>query len=376
MNSPWWRAVLLLALLLISSSAHAHKPSDSYLLFSRSDGGLSARWDIPLRDLDSAVGLDNDGSGDVTWGELRAADAMVKAYAGDALQLVTPRGACAATFGETQVISHSDEAYAALGIDFACPGGTDTVRIHYDLLFGLDAQHRGIMRLADGDAAPIILTKQRRDADLSLARAGGGQSFFAIVALGVQHILEGYDHLLFLLVLLLPAVLRREQGRWLAARDFRGVLGDVLRIVTAFTAAHSLTLGLAAAGVISLPSRFVESAIALSVILAALNNLFPLVRSERWLAAFALGLLHGFGFASALSEIGLSQASFARTIFGFNLGVELGQLAVVLLLLPLMHYVRRSSRYEALGLRLGSTLVLLVSGVWFVERAFDLRILS
>src|SRR5687767_13146924 len=120
MNSPWWRAVLLLALLLISSSAHAHKPSDSYLLLSQSDGGLRARWDIPLRDLDSAVGLDNDGSGDVTWGELRAADAMVKAYADDALQLVTPRGACAATFGETQVISHADEAYAALGIDFAC----------------------------------------------------------------------------------------------------------------------------------------------------------------------------------------------------------------------------------------------------------------
>jgi hypothetical protein len=374
MMSWWSRLATLLALLLLAPLARAHKPSDSYLLFEGSGGKLSARWDIALRDLDDAVGLDSNADGAVTWGELRAADAMVKAYAGDALHLSTRAGACTTSFGATQIAAHSDGAYAALAPTFDCPGPPSVVRLHYDLLFALDAQHRGVVRLTQG-SAPIILTKDRREAELGLS-ASATQSFFSLVRLGVRHILEGYDHLLFLLVLLLPAVLRREGGRWLAARDFRGVFADVVRIVSAFTLAHSLTLGLAAGGLISLPSRFVESAIALSVVLAALNNLFPLVRSERWLAAFGLGLLHGFGFASALSDIGLSAASFARTVFGFNLGVELGQLGVVLLLLPLIHYVRRSSRYESWGLRFGSSLVLVISSVWLVERAFDLKIIS
>jgi hypothetical protein len=369
----WLRLPLCLALLLVATSAWAHKPSDSYLLLQGSAGRLEARWDIALRDLDAALGLDTDGDGKISWGELKTADAMVKAYAGDGIELRTPSGPCAETFGSTQVITHADGAYAALQLELRCPDPDVSPRLRYDLLFELDAQHRGIV--TTGTGAPVVLTKARRVAQLGLAPTGL-RGFFAIVRLGVEHILVGFDHLLFLLALLLPAVLRREGKRWVAARDFRGVLSDVLRIVTAFTVAHSLTLGLAAAGLVSLPPRFVESAIALSVVLAALNNLWPVVRSERWLAAFGLGLLHGFGFASALADIGLSAATFARTVFGFNLGVELGQLAVVLLLLPLLHWARRSTRYQDWGLRVGSAGVLFISCVWLVERAFDLKLIS
>jgi hypothetical protein len=179
---------------------------------------------------------------------------------------------------------------------------------------------------------------------------------------------------LFLFALLLPAVLKRKNGHWLPAADFRSVLMDVLRTVTAFTIAHSLTLALSAAHWVVLPSRFVESAIAASIVLAALNNLVPVIDADRSLA-FGLGLLHGFGFAAVLSDVGLSGQSFVRTLFGFNLGVELGQLAVVVATLPLLHLLRRSRHYPSIGLPIASGAVMIVACVWFAERAFDLKLI-
>jgi hypothetical protein len=364
-----------LALLLIGSAASAHKPSDSYLKLRSDENGVSGRWDIALRDLDDVLDLDQNADREVTWGELRRAAPRIETYARASLTASNAGGPCRVSFGEIAVIAHSDGSYAALPLRFGCTGRADRLRLHYQLLFDRDAQHRGVVQLEDGAAAPIVLTKSRRELALELAPAPHS-SLLALLRLGIEHICQGYDHLLFLLALLLPAVLRRDGDRWLPAEDFRTSLSDIARIVTAFTLAHSLTLGLAAAGWIALSPRFVESAIALSVVLAALNNLFPLVKSERWLAAFSLGLLHGFGFAATLADAGTSGSSFGRTLLGFNLGVELGQLAVVLLLLPILFGLRRSPRYPRLGLGLGSSAVLLVSAIWLVERAFDVRIIS
>jgi hypothetical protein len=239
-------------------------------------------------------------------------------------------------------------------------------------LFDIDAQHRGVLRYTDdGKMQPFVFSKARRELTLSHV----APRFTAIVRLGIEHILSGYDHLLFLTALLLPSVLRRRDGKWIPAPNFRAVLGDVLRTVTAFTLAHSLTLALSAAHWVVLPSRFVESAIAASIVLAALNNLFPVLDADRSLA-FGLGLLHGFGFAAVLSDVGLSGQSFVRTLFGFNLGVEIGQLAVVTAMLPGLYWLRRSRHYPRVGLPLASVAVALVACVWLVERAFNLKIIS
>src|SRR6478735_4332079 len=199
-----WASLLvaILAALSFARPAFAHKPSDSYLLLRAEDGGASGRWDIALRDLDDALGLDLDADGAVTWGELRAAAPRIEAYARASLRGSTVGGDCRLDFGKLAVIAHSDGAYAALPLSFACPGDAQRLRLHYELLFALDAQHRGVVRLADTAEAPILLTKTRRDVELEL---GGGRkgSLAAMVALGVDHILHGYDHLLFLLALLL-----------------------------------------------------------------------------------------------------------------------------------------------------------------------------
>jgi hypothetical protein len=147
----------------------------------------------------------------------------------------------------------------------------------------------------------------------------------------------------------------------------------VLKIVTAFTVAHSLTLSLAALGMVKLPVRLTESAIALSVALAAANNLWPLIRERGWMVAFAFGLVHGFGFATALSDLGLAKGALALPLIGFNLGVEIGQLAIVAVFLPAAFALRRTWLYQDPLLRFGSALIVVVATAWCAERALDVK---
>jgi hypothetical protein len=170
-------------------------------------------------------------------------------------------------------------------------------------------------------------------------------------------------------------VLLRRDRAWQAAESFRGAFLDVAKIVTAFTVAHSITLTLAALEIVALPSRWVESAIALSVVLAAVNNVMPVVSHGRWLAAFGFGLIHGFGFAGALRDLGLPTGSLALSLFGFNAGVELGQLAIVAAFLPVAFRLRDTWAYRRVVLAGGSALIATIAGIWLVERAFNLAIL-
>jgi hypothetical protein len=182
--------------------------------------------------------------------------------------------------------------------------------------------------------------------------------------------------MLFLCALLLPAVLARRAGQWQAVAGFGAAFREVLKVVTAFTLAHSITLSLAVLGVIAVPSRLVESAIALSVIAAALNNLFPLISRRLWAVAFAFGLVHGLGFANVLTELGLPRDALAVSLVSFNLGVEVGQLAVVGALLPPAYFWRRSWVYPRLVLGAGSLAIAAIAAVWLIERSLDLRIFS
>jgi hypothetical protein len=211
---------------------------------------------------------------------------------------------------------------------------------------------------------------------LQVAAPSRWRQFSDYVRHGVWHIWIGFDHILFLVSLLLPAVLVRQEGRWQGRDTLRASVMDVLKIVTAFTLAHSLTLTLAALGALSLPSRLVESAIAASVVLAALNNLWPLVHRWRALVAFAFGLIHGFGFASVLADLGLPQGALVLSLVGFNVGVEVGQLAIVAAFLPLAYVLRRGLFYRRAVLAGGSALIAAIAMVWLAERALDLKLLA
>ena len=366
-----------LALALLAGAAQAHKPSDSYLALTVQDGRLRGQWDIALRDLDLAVGLDADGDGRITWGEVRAQHGAIAAYAMSRLQVQADGQPCTLTVGPQQVDEHTDGAYSVLPLQLACAvAAPKALILHYTLLADLDPQHRGLLNLTvDGASRSAILGPQAPLQSFTLASFSRWQAFADYVREGVWHIWIGFDHILFLLSLLLPAVGLWARRRWQPVDRIGQAVVEVLRVVTAFTLAHSITLSLAVLGLVSLPSRVVESSIAASVVLAALNNVWPVFHGRRWMVAFAFGLLHGFGFASVLVDLGLPQGALAVALAGFNVGVELGQLAIVAAFLPLAYALRRSWFYRRAVLVGGSLLIAVLAGVWLAERALDLKLM-
>lgn len=370
------RGWLFALLLLCSLPVLAHKASDSYLVLDVKGRDVSGQWDIALRDIDFALGLDRDGNGEITWGELRARHADIAAWALAGLS-VQRGGDCKLAVADHLVDAHTDGAYAVLRLAGACPAGGGDLQLDYRLLFDLDALHRGLLRLGlDGTTQTAILSPQRAQQKFAAGEASRLAAFGQYLVEGIWHIWIGFDHILFLLSLLLPAVLVHEARLWRGVANFRQALVEVLWVVTAFTVAHSITLSLAALGLISLPSRLVESAIAASVVLAAANNLKPLVEHRRWMVAFGFGLIHGFGFASVLAELGLPQETLVLSLLGFNLGVEIGQLAIVAVFLPLAYALRATPFYRRVVFVGGSLATLTIALIWFVERAFDLKLIS
>ena len=371
----WLTSGFILAL-MFSLPAQAHKPSDSYLTLRADQTGIHGQWDIALRDLDFAIGLDEDDNGELTWDEVRSKHADIAAYALARLKVTAGNQPCPLTARQQLIDQHSDGAYTVLLFDGSC--NAEKIKVQYQLFFDLDTQHKGLLRLVNQKNATTsaIFSPEQDSQEFVVAEVNQWQQFSDYIFHGIWHIWIGFDHILFLLSLLLPAVLVLRAGKWEAASSFKAAAIDVLKIVTAFTVAHSITLTLAALNILALPSRLVESAIAASVVLAALNNLLPLFQGRRWLVAFTFGLIHGFGFASVLADLGLPQSALMLALVGFNLGVEIGQLAIVAGFLPLAYLFRRHWFYRRAIVQLGSGLIILIALIWFIERAFNMRLIS
>jgi hypothetical protein len=361
-----------LVLCLPCARAAAHKPSDSYLRIIGGAEHLSAEWDIALKDLEFLIGLDANQNGEITWGELKSQRQAIAAHALSRLRIAADGQTCNLQVAELLVTQHSDGAYAVLSLKTDCPGNAAVLDIHYNLLFDVDPTHRGLVLFTgEGGASTHVLSPTAPTIELRTGETALWASFADYVREGVWHIWIGYDHILFLLSLLLPAVLVRRDGGWQPVEEFRPACISVLKIVTVFTLAHSITLWLAVMEYVTLPSRLVESTIALSIVITALNNLWPVLPISGWAIAFVFGLVHGFGFANVLIDLGLTDVTLALSLLGFNIGVELGQMAIVLVFFPLAFLVRNTFFYERLVFRTGSLLIALVAGLWMYERVFN-----
>lgn len=362
-----WKLALLIAALLVSASAGAHKASDSYLQLGAGERGLAVRWDIALRDLEAAVALDADEDGRLTWGEVRVAWARIDAYALPRLQI----DGCPLRIVGRGLERRLDGAYAALRLASDCVVGSALPVIHYSLLREIDPTHRGIARIERlGQPSMVRLLEPT---EVVTAPASDRLEF---VRDGVRHILTGYDHVLFLLCLLLPAVMRRSPGGgWQPVERLSQAVMPVVGIVSAFTLAHSITLGLAAARLVSLPAALIEPAIAVTIVLAALDNIWPVFPVRRVIVTFCFGLIHGFGFAGVLGELNLPAAQFAWALLEFNLGLELGQLAIVVLATAALFALRARPAYRPIVVRGGSLAAIGVGVLWLVERTANVSLL-
>lgn len=352
-----------------AAPAWAHRPSDAQLRLALDGAAVTGTLDVAVRDLDEVLVLDGDGDGALTWGELTAEAPRIAAYVTARLAIASTdtgaagaESACPLRLGAPALVDLSDGTYYSLPLTAACARRPDALAITYALLFDVDPQHRGLVHL---DGQVVIV----RDAAPVRVVPGEPTSIAAFVREGVWHIWIGLDHVLFLLCLILPAVFPRRGGVAGPAASLRGVAIEVLEIVTAFTLAHSITLVLAAAGLVQLPARLVETLIALSVLAAAVNNLVRVV-DARWAVAFALGLLHGFGFSSVLVDLGLPSSQLIGSLLGFNLGVELGQAAIVVVALPLLYAIRRTVAYQAV-LYAGSAAIAALAALWSYQRWFE-----
>ena len=372
-----WRCRRSLGLLLALwvSAAWAHKPSDSYLTLTLPAGSnvLQGQWDVALRDLDFVLALDTNRDGAITWGELKASRARISNYVFAHLSLAAigrgDRGVCRPRLTGLLVDEHVDGRYAVLRFSADCGLVPAQLTVRYQLLFEVDPTHRGLLQvIGSGHEQAEVLSRGSPTVSLDVTAPGRWQQFRDFVDEGIWHILKGYDHILFLLTLLFPAVVRLGRSGWEPRESLRDAALDVLQVVTAFTLAHSLTLSLAVLGVVHLPARWVECAIAATVLLGALNNLRPVIVSRRWLVAFAFGLVHGFGFASVLADLGLHGANLALSLVGFNLGVELGQMLIVLVVLPLAFLLRHTLLYRRAFMPAGSLAIGLLAGYWLVVR--------
>ena len=376
-------ALFSVAALCIAPLAHAHKASDSYLSLKVEGAKVTGQWDIALRDLDLVLELDRNGDSVIDWGEVRSRHTEIAAYALQNLDLKSGSSVCPMTVGDQLIDSHSDGAYAVLKLSATCPNAVEALTVIYRLLFEVDAQHRGLLKLEtsgkDGNDSPQVVSAvfpaDHGTQTFTLASGSTLAQLGTYIADGVKHIAIGFDHILFLVALLLPAVFTREGRRWVPVADIRTALWSVLKLVTAFTIAHSITLSLASLDVVRLPSRLVESLIAASVLATALDNVWPFLPRKRWLVAFAFGLIHGFGFASVLADLNLPNSSLVLSLLGFNIGVEIGQLILVAIVVPLAYLLRGTRAYPRLALQTGSVMIAAVSLGWLLERSLNLQLM-
>jgi hypothetical protein len=369
------KTLCIFLLCLCPALSFAHKPSDSYLSINIQNNQLSGRWDVALRDLDFAMGLDNNDDGAITWGELRSKIAEINQYVFSRLQLNANNKTCSQQQTDIKVDEHTDGKYAVLFFNGNCGvSNIAEIMIGYRLFADLDPQHRGLLNLTVGNVsstAVLIPGKPARVFDISANRMPWKEAQDFIYE-GIWHIWIGFDHILFLFSLLIPSVMVYQSARWQPVAHFNNAFFDVLKVVTAFTLAHSITLSLAVLDVIDLPSRWVESCIAASVILAALNNIYPLFTGKRALLAFTFGLVHGFGFAAVLTDLGLNQSSRLWSLLGFNLGVEIGQFVLVMIFLPIAYQFSRFPLYKPIVLKSCSLGIAGLASLWLLERAFDI----
>jgi hypothetical protein len=380
----WLQILAALGALAFAPTAAPHAASTAYLdldVVAGHGNVVALQWAVALRDLDAVLDLDANGDGQLTWSEVTARQADIEALARAVVRVARPDGsACPLAPDAPRWAQLESGSYLVLPARAACAAPVDRVRVDYRFLAQIDATHRALLT-GPGAASPQPLAPGQQ-ADVALAAspandAGAGSARFgALLADGIAHILGGPDHLLFLVALLLPAVVTRKDGRWTPRAGLKPAVIEVAWIATAFTVAHSITLGLASFHVVAVPARVIEPLIAATVLTAALNNLRPIVTQRLAAVAFSFGLVHGFGFAEVLAPLALPARDLALALLGFNLGVELGQLAIVACVFALLALARRWRGYPRWVLGAGSAVLALTAATWLVERVFDVPLFA
>jgi hypothetical protein len=326
-----WPLVMSLAV-LFATAANAHETTRSYLALTRDGPDVTAGLRVAFRDIEVAVWLDDNLDGQITWAETMARLPAVQAYVLANIDLMAG-GPCTLTAQEAGVSASGGIDYLELALAGTCPDATVPLIAQSRLFDGIDPDHRLFLSAQTGGVATnAVLGNDAPRAQLDGDTGGAFGAFATYFRMGMAHLAGGADHLLFLLVLMLPAVSTPGNAR-------RAAMG-VLLAVTGFTLAHALTLTAATLQVLRPPTGVIEVLIALSIVVTAVDNIRPFVPAPRAAVAAFFGLIHGFGFATVLGGLDVSGGQLVLALVGFNLGIEAAQVAAVLTVMPALYMLR------------------------------------
>lgn len=379
----------------LAVTAEAHEPNHSYLYMRIYGDAIGGRVEVTGADINKFLGFDIQE--ELQEEEIAKYLPKLQAYIKSKVNFSSGANQYSINFSEPEILA-LNETVDFLRCHFDL-GGVDVMpeqlKIDYNVFIEESELQRGILITEYNWKAGIInnqamighaFGRDNTSTTVTLADKGIWKGFWALVKLGMWHIWIGLDHILFIVALILPAVVRRISDKqneqmvetvdesyskeWVPVAKFKPAFLYIIKIVTFFTLAHSITLALAALEIVTLPSRWVETIIAVSIALAALHNITPIFKAKEWLIAFIFGLFHGFGFASVLGEKGLSGDFMVLSLFGFNIGVEIGQVLIICAVFPVLYLLRRFKIYPKI-LLFGSVLLILIALYWSVERGFD-----
>lgn len=376
---------MFIASVSTSSSVYGHSVGESYIYLKVYENKLTGIFHITLRDLNNALGLQTP---DVQINENNVTDRIseIHSYYNEKVQFFDKDNVLPIRFTGLDMLRFK---YTWVLTEFVIIENATTpevIGIDYKVLFDKDPDHVALLAIEhfwnasifknEGQVALTFSPDHHRQ-ELSFSDYSVFTGFVGVVKLGMKHIWEGIDHILFIIALILPAAMFRKNNVWQPVTAFRPALIYVVKIITLFTIAHSVTLSTAALGLFDLPSRLVESVIAMSIAIAALDIIFPIFKRKIGWVVFIFGLFHGFGFASVLTRIGVLGEHMALSLFGFNLGVEIGQVVVISLIFPVFYLARHSAVYSKVILRYGAVALILLGVFWTVDRAFlDIQVLN
>ena len=374
-------AVVALAA-LAAAEAGAHMAGQSYLYLQVYPDRVGGRFELPLEEWNAAHGLAGTDRA-ITAENLDAHVALLQDYYRRHVTISAGEGPLEIRFTGHGLLA-ARGGYVRL--PFELPGLTrapERLSFDYSVLFDEDPSHRGFLivehnyatgTFANESGFSLVFSPGSRRQELDLTTSGRLRGFVALVRLGAEHVFLGLDHLFFLLALLLPVALRREGGGWQPLEAARPALRRAVGIVGALAAALAVALALAVLVHLHLPEALVETGIAASTTLAAANVFFPLFRGRDGWFVFGLGLFHGLGLAGGLSELGVLDEHRGLSTLAFLLGVVLAKVLVAAVVLAALLLLRRAALYRKVLLPLAAAGMILVSGVWVIERAFGVDI--
>lgn len=377
--------LLLTFILFLPLVVFSHNPNQSYIFIRIHEAdGIHGRFEINTREVNKIFGTDFDDS--ATLEDIKPYIEDIKAYMLKHSKFTSVKGQHKVIFGDVGLFQFNlgdfVQLYFQLENTRKMP---NELTVTYNPVFEIDDTHRGYLVTEYNWRAGVINEESNitldftpgNDTDtMDMTKSSVWPGIIAMVKQGIWHIWIGIDHILFLLALILPAVVRRRNNSiygWEPVLKFKTAFIYIVKVITFFTIAHTITLTLATLKLVNLPSQIVESIIAFSIGLAAFHNVKPIFKMKDWMIAFIFGLFHGFGFASVLGDLGLTGEFLTLSLLGFNVGVEIGQLVIIAAIFPLLYLIRKNNFYPRF-LVIVSIALILISLYWFIERAFNINL--